>query len=252
MAAIPLPNADRVFQDSEVYTLFYGSRYLRLQSLSPDAPLSYWAPKGQGGEAWQGGKDSWIGAERWMADAVPWEKGTACWAKEVVGFLPSPSVAELGREDVEVLRKHRRGWVVAPQVKEGRRCVVIGDEVLTSGWVQCVQAILGAGWMVERVQAKRSQSQADQDLLFGASLCLLVGGPDTQAKWAPIWRLPKGAVLLEFQQELAVDGECQHVAHLSDLASWIFLLAKGSVVDNQEDVLTALKGWWGKHQGMFS
>jgi hypothetical protein len=244
MVAIPLANAERIFQDKEVYLLFYGSRYLRLRSLSPDQPLSGWAPSDMG--EWMD-KEGWIGAERWVADAIPWEGGTACWAKEVVGFLPGPSMAELGREDVDVLRRHRRNWMAVPSVLEGkRRCVVVGDNVLTAEWVTGVRDVLGAGWMVERVRMDQV------DALYGASLCLLVGGPNTEATWAPIWRLPKGAVLLEFQQELAVGGECQHVAHVADLASWVFLLAKGSNEDVQADVLAEVKGWWGKHQGMFS
>lgn len=252
MVAIPLANAERIFADAEVYTLFYGSRYLRLRSLVGPlvGSLGYWAPVSphQAGAGWPGGEETWKGADGWTGDAVPWAKGTACWAKEVVGFLPGPSVSELGREDVEALRQHRRGWLDAPTVEEGvRRCVVVGDEVLTEGWLEGLKDTLGAGWTVERIVGG-GQGQA----LFGASLCLLVGGPDTQAKWAPIWCLPKGAALLEFQQELAVDGECQHVAHVADLASWIFLLAKGSVADVQADVLAEVKGWWGKHQTMFS
>lgn len=254
MAAIPLADAEQVFGNEEVYTLFYGARYLRLRSMAPDAPLGFWAPSSHpvGSGGWSGGEETWIGVERWLTDAIPWEKGTACWAKEVVGFLPGPSTAELGREDVEILRAHRRGWLKAPVVQEGvRRCVLLGDEVLTKECVSRVAEVLGSGWTVEWQEQEQGQGQG-QDRLFGASLCLLVGGPDTQAKWAPIWRLPKGAALLEFQQELAVDGECQHVAHVSDLNSWIFLLAKGSVGDIQADLLAAVKGWWEKHKEKFA
>lgn len=247
MAAIPLADAEGVFRERDVYTLFYGSRYLRLRSLSPETPLGYWMPSSHAG-AWEGGEVNWIGSDAWKADALVWEKGTACWAKEVVGFLPSPSVAELGREDVGMLRQHRRGWLVAPSVREGvRRCVVVGDGVITGEWIKGLEGVLGTGWEVERIMPGYTS-----DAWFGASLCLLVGGPDTHAKWAPIWMLPKGAVLLEFQQELTMSGECQHVAHISDLASWIFLLSKGSVADIQTDLLAGVKGWWAKHHRVLS
>jgi hypothetical protein len=85
----------------------------------------------------------------------------------------------------------------------------------------------------------------------GASLAIVVGGPNTHEKWTPLWLLPKAAVLLEFQPELTVDGECQHVAHVSDLQSWVFLLAKGSLEDQREQITDDVGKWWKKNSTLF-
>ena len=162
----------------------------------------------------------------------------------MVGYLPGPSVAELGREDIMMLREHCRGWLPSPlEGKEGRSCIVVGDELLTEAWIQELRHILPESWNV--------QGPVNHEAWFGASLCIVVSGPNT-AKWSPVWRLPKNAVVLEFQQELSISGECQHVAHVADLSSWVMLLSKGSTEDVQSDILTGIRTWWGKNQAVFA
>lgn len=240
MLAIPLQNAPLVFGDMGVYLLFYFSRVLRIKSMfRPDVSLHFWMPSS--------GSDSGAGsgAVFGVEGGLPWNKSMACWAEEVVGYLPGPSVSELGREDIMMLRGDKQ-WREAPFVEYGsggRTCIVVGDDLLTDEWCQRLRGLLPASWRVVRVRTGVSAAAE----WFGASLCILVGGPDTHARWAPIWRLPKGAVLLEFQQELAVSGECQHVAHVADLSSWIMLLSKDSVEGVREAILSCIKGWWVKH-----
>jgi hypothetical protein len=250
MAAIPLANAPVVFQHREAYFLYYLSRYLRIRStLSSEEDLGFWMPHG-GVEV-----SAWKGAEDWGAHGLLWEQGVGCWAEEVVGYLPGPSVAELGREDMMMLRECAHGWREAPFIEYGtggRTCIVVGDELLTDEWVLALRAILPSSWRVERADLSASGARSKEEAWYGASLCLLVGGPNTVEKWAPLWRLPKGAVLLEFQQELAVAGESQHIAHVADLSSWIMLLSKGSDEAVREDILSSLKGWWAKHHSIFS
>ena len=242
MAAIPLADAGSVFtstDSTDSYLLFYFSRYLRILSTLPKGQhLGYWMPREL--EEWS----TWKDYSSWNRDGIPWDKGTGCWAEEVVGYLPGPSVAELGREDIMMLREHCRGWLPSPlEGKEGRSCIVVGDELLTEAWIQELRHILPESWNV--------QGPVNHEAWFGASLCIVVSGPNT-AKWSPVWRLPKNAVVLEFQQELSISGECQHVAHVADLSSWVMLLSKGSTEDVQSDILTGIRTWWGKNQAVFA
>ena len=256
MAAIPLADTGAVFNCTEntgAYLLFYFSRYLRIRSTLPrGVSLGYWLPR-EGLEQtlsdWSDWSD-WKEYSSWSKDGLPWEKGTACWAEEVVGYLPGPSVAELGREDITLLREYCQGWQPVPLIEEkteGRTCIVVGDELLTEAWIQELCTILPVSWKVKRVDPV-----GRMDEWFGASLSIVVGGPNTVAKWSPLWRLPKGAALLEFQQELSISGECQHVAHIADLSSWVMLLSKGSVEDIRTDILSSIKRWWVKHCAVFS
>ena len=162
---------------------------------------------------------TWKDYSSWNRDGILWDKGTGCWAEEVVGYLPGPSVAELGREDIMMLREHCRGWLPSPlEGKEGRSCIVVGDELLTEAWIQELRHILPESWNV--------QGPVNHEAWFGASLCIVVSGPNT-AKWSPVWRLPKNAVVLEFQQELSISGV-------------------------QSDILTGIRTWWGKNQAVFA
>ena len=86
------------------------------------------------------------------------------------------------------------------------------------------------------------------DSIVGASLCIVFGGPNTQTKWSRLWALPTDACVIEFQQELEVDGELQHLCHISDLRSWVLLLAKGSVSDVQDQIMEQFEKWYKKNQ----
>ncbi len=78
-------------------------------------------------------------------------------------------------------------------------------------------------------------------------MCIFVGGPNRHSHWAKLWALPKYCCVIEFQQELLLDGEFQHMAHVCDFKSWVLLLSKGVISDVQEQILTQLKKWFVKN-----
>jgi hypothetical protein len=60
---------------------------------------------------------------------------------------------------------------------------------------------------------------------------------------AKLWALPKEAMVVEFQQELEVQGELQHIAHVAELKPWVILLLKGSPQQIQQQTVHELKRW---------
>jgi hypothetical protein len=50
-----------------------------------------------------------------------------------------------------------------------------------------------------------------------------------------LWRLPKGAVVVEGQNEMEIQGEGQHMAHMADVEARVLLFRRGSVSDRQEE-----------------
>jgi hypothetical protein len=54
--------------------------------------------------------------------------------------------------------------------------------------------------------------------------------------------------VVEFQQELKIDGEFQHLAHVAGFKSWVLLLSKGSVTDVQEQIVEQLTKWFKKNE----
>ncbi len=225
MAAIPLPDTS-AFQDWNTYVLLYLSRYLRLLETGMDA--GYWLPASYQGR---------LSAEGWKvseAHSVEWEEERACWADEVVGFLPGPAGSELGREDIHALRSRYPRWQAEAGREDALRCIVRLDEVLTAEWVEQLRGILPATWTVEGVGSNAAA-------WVGADVCLVRGGPQSAERWSCLWALPKGASLLEFQSEAEVDGECQHAAHVADLKAWVFLWYKGGSL--HEQLLSMVTKW---------
>jgi hypothetical protein len=54
--------------------------------------------------------------------------------------------------------------------------------------------------------------------------------------------------VVEFQQELLIDGEFQHMAHVAGFKSWVLLLSKGSIGDVQEQLVEGLERWLKKNR----
>ena len=68
-------------------------------------------------------------------------------------------------------------------------------------------------------------------------------------KWSKLWALPHDCCVVEFQQELALNGEFQHLCHVASWKSWVLLLSKGSTTDVQAQVMEQWTAWYKKHQG---
>jgi hypothetical protein len=131
----------------------------------------------------------------------------------------------------------------------GQICVVVVDSTITNRFVlERITAFLqkeDPDWVVQIISDRNPGSY---DSIVGASLCIVLGGPQTHTKWARLWALPTDACVVEFQQELTVDGELQHLCHVSDFKSWVLLLAKGSVSDVQDQIMEQFEKWYKKNQ----
>jgi hypothetical protein len=227
MLAIPFENTT-VYEDPDMYVTYYLSRVIRLLNLYPDA--HYWLPPAfvpfLEGISWN------------TRQGIVWNKDTACWANKVAGFLPGPSCSELGREDITGLRTILK-WKSYPT---GLVCSVFVDDVLTEdlAYTRILPFLLlhCRGWTMRTVRTYQD--------LQGSTMCIM-HNPAHRTDTAKIWALPKKACVLEFQQELALHGECQHVAHVADLKSWVLLLSKGPVKDVQEQIVKQVDKWLKKN-----
>jgi hypothetical protein len=92
-----------------------------------------------------------------------------------------------------------------------------------------------------------SEDYAAYDGLIGATLCIVMSGQKTQNKWAKLWTLPLKCCLIEFQQELQLDGECTHLAHVAGFHSWVILLSKGNKKDVQAQIMEQIEKWYKKN-----
>ena len=121
MLAIPFADSS-VFQHPDTYVLQYVSRAARLLQDYPGS--SFWMPKGMDLSSldWKVGS----------SQVVSLEEPAACWAEEVVGFVPGPHSLELGHEDIQVLRSLLPSWKRGPT---RQICVVVVDSTITNRFV---------------------------------------------------------------------------------------------------------------------
>lgn len=217
MIAIPLPDMS-VFSHRASMILYYLSCVMRFLKLYPEA--SFWIP-----EAYLSCLDTFSITSKPLLVS----DDTAAYAEEVIGFLPG--AYELGKEEIALLREHTPSWKPLPVYK---RCIVIGDFHHRAQWNE----LLCKEWFVEYVE------EATTDVLSGAALCIV--GPNVNA--STIWSLPKQACVVEFQQELEVHGTIQHLAHISEVRSYVLLLSKGSYTTVQKHMIRSLTTWFIAHE----
>jgi hypothetical protein len=216
MIAIPLEDMS-VFEHPDTYILYYLSRILRLLKQYPKA--SFWVPKEY---------TSYV-LDYNVQNMIYVSNDTACYAKEVIGYVPGP--AEIGKEEIQLLREYLPYWKATP---DNKRCVVIGayNKEISD---------LFSNWSVQ------FEEEASFEALVGASLCIITQTSTVNATAkllaAKLWALPKEAMVVEFQQELEVHGELQHIAHVAELKPWVILLSKGSPQQIQQQTVHELKRW---------
>ncbi len=226
MLAIPFENGN-VFANPDIYALQYLSRVARLLKENPGA--SFWIPPNFSAFMQQ---FSWGSPH---VNGVYYDTNSAVFANKVVGLLPGP--LELGKEDIDALRGLFPIWTPTPTYK---KCVVLSNSILSNSFCKQLGNLLGEQWDIVSIY---EHSTVSYEQLCGVSLCIFIGGKNSEKVWSKLWALPSDCCVIEFQQELQIDGQFQHLAHVSGFKSWIFLLSKASESEIQNKILESCKKW---------
>jgi hypothetical protein len=165
---------------------------------------------------------------------IAWNPGSVVYAKEVCGFLPSNT--ELSPNEIEALRSRWSGY----QETTGNRCVVLTDEILSLEFCTTVLGPLLSSYEIVCLSRTVFGIEAYK-VLAGASLCLLYNLPKQDEQWAKLWALPKGCRVLEFQNELKVEGGFQHFANMAGFDTTLIPLHKGPIDDLQGQIVEQIK-----------
>jgi hypothetical protein len=236
MLAIPFKDTS-IFTHPDRYILNYVSRALRLLKIWPNA--SMWLPTEY---------MSLISYFNWPVECIKgvvFDDKKACWADEVIGYLPGPAINELSKEDITCLREVLSDWIPIPVPK---MCVVILSNAITESFAkEHIKNLLKEHNTEWNIRYVREDNYGSYDDFLGASLCIFIGGKNTEKVWSRLWALPEGCRIIEFQQELQLDGESQHLAHVSGFKSWVLILSKGSITDIQEQIMEQLVRWFKKN-----
>jgi hypothetical protein len=166
--------------------------------------------------------------------AISWSPTASVYAKNLVGYYPAKT--EVTTAQIGALRK---AWTEWSDVK-GPLCVVLIDELLIPDFIETViKPLLPADWTVRCVPRSATGVEAYRQLV-GASLCILYNLPKQDEQWAKLWALPSRCRVLEFQNELKVEGGFQHFAAACDFDCWYLPLYKGSPVETRVQIGKAL------------
>ena len=222
--AIPFSDTS-VFTDLSAYLLYYVSRCLRLLELYPSA--YFWIPK-----PFLEAVSSFPNFP--ISQGIEWNEDIACWADEVVGYVPSR--IELSSEEIGLLRVKMPLY----ENKSVKRIVFLLDSIINAHWVDTFTFIESA--ITSDYEIICISSVHEYDKLYGASHFVFF----SNNKVIPLWALPVGAHILEFQMELDLSGEVQHLAHICGLNSQIELLFRASLLDLQTQMKDCFLVWINK------
>ena len=165
---------------------------------------------------------------------VAWNPGCVVYANEIYGCLPS--AAELSPNEIDALRSRWSGY----KGDMDCRCVILTDEIFTEEFCMKVLGPLLPSY--EIVCLPRTVVGPDAyKVLAGAGLCILYNLPKQDDQWAKLWALPKGCSVLEFQNELKVEGGFQHFAAMAGFDTTLIPLHKGPIDDLQGQVVEQIK-----------
>lgn len=239
MLAIPVSDKT-VFQDTDTYCLKYLSRALRLKK-ELGSEYSFFAPRDFVKTLVKFTK------ENRRLNAVPWTEDSIVYSQTVLGILPNSNSYELGSEDINILRESYSGWVKSPYSYE-KKCVVQTTQTQTNihtpfslAFSEDLVKSLGEGWTIQFLSETDTGSDA-YDKLIGASLFITWNEPKSRM-WHKIWALPEDAYVLDFQNELNMDGELQHVAAAASLKSYVFPTHKAPIEHVQNEIRKIFQKW---------
>lgn len=173
--------------------------------------------------------------------AVQWNPTVCAYAKDVYGYIPE--TCEVSSAEIDALRSAFPLWQPTCTTK----CVVLVDEFLVPEFVEeSIAPLLPSGWRVEQVLRTSSGVEAYRQII-GAGLCILFNLPKQEEQWAKLWTLPQGCPVLEFQNELKVEGGFQHLAAAASLDAYCIPLHKGTPIEMRQQLLTQFKQWLVEH-----
>lgn len=165
------------------------------------------------------------------------------WCKELIQ-VPHMPRNEVHKEDVQILRKYlKSGW--KQESTEKRWVVVIDGKFITTEMVRKWESDYSDyEWSV--VYDGRTSPDRVVEKLSGASGLIYYGGSNSVSRWGFSWALPRGASVIEIQNEMDPDGEGAHISGASDLIHSLVIVPRATDKITQEmilkDVSLTIKG----------
>jgi len=182
---------------------------------------------------------------QWNEAQIPlfgYRPNVQVWSKEILQ-VPPGSLKEFHKEDVDILRESlREPWIATPR---GNRWVVVVDgkfitTQMARSWEETHSDL---EWSV--VYDARTSPDRVLEKLRGASGLIYAGGSKSVSRWGFSWALPRGAQVVEIQNEMDPDGEAAHCSGAAGLIHSLVIVPRASEKATQDmiaaDVSVQLK-----------
>lgn len=191
----------------EGYILYYVSKILWMTDLVGLG--DFWAKNKESAEDLQ--------IFRWPTQTVPLlphNESVQVFCEEAVQY-PYLPINEIRREEIEALRNKARAW--KEFIATDRKWVVMIDgRFITMDMVrQWEKDFSDRDWQV--IFEDRTSVDRMMEKLSGAEGFVAYGGPKAVSRWGPSWMLPRGAKVIEIQNEMDPSGEAAHVSGAAEL-----------------------------------
>lgn len=218
----PLP--DEYVENSAVYVLHYLSNILLLRERA-----------GGAGEFWSPRQKPFLSAlqlfnwKRKEVPVLPRDDELQVWCKKGYMMLPTDK-NYVTREQVTALRRTLiSGW----NSQDQKKCVIFNDDLYcTREFINEIEPKIDE----YEVKVVWPNSNMLVEALAGASLIILAGDV---TQWGWIWMAPKGAHVIQIQNEMEPNGDCLHLAAAAELKHSLCLAPKGKIQKGLADYVLA-------------
>jgi hypothetical protein len=216
----------RLLKTAESFLLYYISRILQLRKEVGSG--EFWSPNSERiVEALQ--IFNW-GSNR-NVPVLPMTPNAQVWSNETYEYTLSDTL--IHKEDIDCLRDF-----VMPKwkstIESPEQWIVVADEFCDSAWVNEFEA-KAKDLSVQCIYCGRTSASRIVERLQGAAGLIFYGKPNGEERWGWNWLLPKGAHVIEIQNEMDPDGYGVHMSGASGLKHTILTIPRGKAEFQREE-----------------
>lgn len=183
---------------------------------------------------------------QWSETQVPLlqhKPNVQIWCKELIQ-VPVQAKSEIHKEDIDILRSSLKEPWSTYQTTNKWAVMIDGKQITTEMVRNWENQFPDYEWAV--MYEQRTSPDRMMEKLRGAVGCIFSGGSNSVSRWGMTWVLPRGATLIEVQNEMDPDGEAAHFAGAAGLVHSLVIVPRAAEKVTQDmifaDVGTTLKG----------
>lgn len=155
-------------------------------------------------------------------EIIPYDNNINIYSEEI--YMIQAGYIEPSQECIDCFRKSLNTGNPLQSSPEKRLVYLAQGNILSLEFAEILKDRLSKmGWDLDIYDASSSPSHK---IFEDAGGVIFWGEPNSPSRWEMLWALPKGAAMLEFQNEFKLDGEAQAMGAACNLDTRIYILQK--------------------------